>query len=55
MFINQWTVNVMTSACVTVLVAITKYLTRSHARKGHLFGLEFMRKELSEVTITLHS
>ena len=55
MFINQWTVNVMTSACVTILVAITKYLTRSHARKGHLFGLEFMRKELSEVTITLHS
>ena len=44
MFINQWIMNVMTSACVTLLVAITKYLTRNHARKGHLFALEFMRK-----------
>lgn len=56
MFINQWIVNVKTNACVTVLVAITKCLTRNMlGRKICLVcSSRGRRVAAGEVTVTLH-
>jgi hypothetical protein len=40
MIINQWTLNVNVNAYVTVLVAITKYLTRNHGKKESLCAVQ---------------